>query len=280
MVVTTRPNQPPIAANRSQQAAAARLLPHVLIKMVPESAANVKQALDAYLAGIENGEAKDRGIKLGEEMAGKVIELRARDGVDKVNTYRPVMQPGVYVQTMPTVGWEYSDMPPFAMTSPSQFRPPPPVALTSEQWAKDYNEIKDLGEKNSTRRTPRQTEDAQFWITGGPTIYQPIPRQIVITKNMSVIESARFMAVVAAAQSDALIAVFDAKYKYEFWRPITAIRNGDIDNNPATERVPSWQPIASTPTHPEYPCAHCILSGSMAGAIAAMLGTEIFGRSP
>jgi hypothetical protein len=116
--------------------------------------------------------------------------------------------------------------------------------------------------------------DAQFWITGGPTIYQPIPRQIVITKNMSVIESARFMAVVAAAQSDALIAVFDAKYKYEFWRPITAICNGDIDNNPATERVPSWQPIASTPTHPEYPCAHCILSGSMAGAIAAMLGTE------
>ena len=68
--------------------------------------------------------------------------------------------------------------------------------------------------------------------------------------------------------------MFDAKYKYEFWRPITAICNGDIDNNPATERVPSWQPIASTPTHPEYPCAHCILSGSMAGAIAAMLGTE------
>jgi hypothetical protein len=158
VVVTTRPNQPPIAANRSQQAAAASAAAAVLIKMVPESAANVKQALDAYLAGIENGEAKDRGIKLGEEMAGKVIELRARDGVDKVNTYRPVMHPGVYVQTMPTVGWEYSDMPPFAMTSPSQFRPPPPVALTSEQWAKDYNEIKDLGEKNSTRRTPRQTE--------------------------------------------------------------------------------------------------------------------------
>lgn len=265
----TKPDQ-----GRSQQAAAAVAAATALTKMVPDSAAKVKQALDAYLAGIENGEAKDRGVKLGEEVALKVVALRANDGADKVNTYRPVTQPGVYVQTMPTVSWEYADMPPWAMTSPSQFRPPPPIALTSEQWAKDYNEIKDLGEKNSTRRTPRQTEDALFWVTGGPTIYQPIPRQIVISKNMSVVDSARFMAVVATAQSDAIIAVFDAKYKYEFWRPVTAIRNGDIDNNPATERVPSWQPIASTPMHPEYPCAHCILSGAMAGAIAALLGTD------
>jgi hypothetical protein len=96
----------------------------------------------------------------------------------------------------------------------------------------------------------------------------------VISKNMSVVDSARFMALVATAQSDAYIAVFDAKYKYEFWRPITAIRNGDIDNNPATERVPSWQPIATTPMHPEYPCAHCIQSAAMAGAISALPGTE------
>ena len=258
----------------SQQAAAAVAAATMLTKMVADSAAKVDQALDSYLAGIENGEAKDRGVKLGEEVALKVVALRANDGADKANTYRPVTQPGVYVQTMPTVGWEYADMPPWVMTSPSQFRPPPLVALASVQWAKDYNEIKDLGEKNSTKRTPRQTEDAQFWVSGGPTIYQPIPHQIVISKNMSVVDSARFMAVVATAQSDAIIAVFDAKYKYEFWRPVTAIRNGDIDNNPATERVPSWQPIASTPMHPEYPCAHCILSGAMAGAITALLGTE------
>jgi PAP2 superfamily len=252
----------------SQPAAAAAAAATVLTKMVPDSAAKVKQALDSYLAGI------DSGVKLGEDVALKVVALRAEDGADKVNVYRPVTQPGVYVPTVPTVSWEYADMPPWVMTSPSQFRPPPPVALTSEQWAKDYNEIKDFGEKNSTKRTPRQTEDARFWVSGGPTIYQPIPRQIVISKNMSVVDSARFMAVVAAAQSDAIIAVFDAKYKYVFWRPVTAIRNGDIDNNPATERVPSWQPLDSTPMHPEYPCAHCILSGAMAGAITALLGTE------
>ena len=102
--------------------------------MVPDSAAKVKQALESYLAGIENGEAKDRGVKLSEEVALKVVALRANDGADKVNTYRPVTQPGVYVQTMPTVSWEYADMPPWVMTSPSQFRPPPPVALSSEQW--------------------------------------------------------------------------------------------------------------------------------------------------
>ena len=123
-----------------------------------------------------------------------------------------------------------------------------------ETWAKDYNEIKDLGEKNSTARTPRQTEDAKFWLSAGPTMYQPFARQVVITKDMSVVESARFMAVVTTAQVDAAIAIFDAKYTYEFWRPITAIRNGDIDSNPATERVANWEPFGVvTPMHPEYP---------------------------
>jgi hypothetical protein len=258
----------------SQQAAAASAAAAVLIKLQPDSAAKVKQALDAYLADIANGEPKDRGVKLGETTAIKVMELRAKDGFDAVNAYRPRTTPGVYVQTMPTVAWEFAEMLPFVMTNPAQFLPPPPIALTSEQWAKDYNEIKDLGDKNSAARTPRQTEDAQFWFSAGPTIYQPIPRQIAISKNMSVVDSAHFMAVVATAQTDAYIAVFNAKYKYEFWRPITAIRNGDIDDNPATERVAAWQPLGSTPTHPEYPCAHCIQSGSMAGAIAAMLGSE------
>lgn len=258
----------------SQQAAAATAAATVLIKLQPDGAAKVKQALDAYLADIANGEPKDRGVKLGEATAIKVMELRDKDGFDAVNAYRPRTAPGVYVQTMPTVAWEFAEMLPFVMTGPAQFLPPPPITLTGEQWAKDYNEIKEVGSKNSATRTPRQTEDAQFWFSAGPAIYQPIPRQIVISKNMSVVDSAHFMAVVATAQTDAYVAVFNAKYKYDFWRPITAIRNGDIDDNPATERVAAWQPLGSTPTHPEYPCAHCIQSGSMAGAIAAMLGSE------
>jgi hypothetical protein len=258
----------------SQQAAAATAAAAVLIKLHPESAGKTKENLDAYLTAIPASDAKDRGIKLGETAAAKLIALRANDGADKPNAYRPVTQPGVYVQTMPTVFWEFSDMPPFVLTSPSQFRPGPPPDLKGEVWAKDYNEIKDLGEKNSTKRTAKQTEDAKFWISGGPTMYHQFFRQIAVAKDMSVVETARFMAVVATAEVDASIAVFDAKYKYEFWRPITAIRNGDIDNNPATERVPTWQPIDTTPVHPEYPCAHCIVSGAVAGSIETLLGTS------
>jgi hypothetical protein len=134
--------------------------------------------------------------------------------------------------------------------------------------------MKDLGELNSTRRTPRQTEDARFQLSVAPGSNQPLARQIAIKKNMSVVETARFMALVTMAQMDAAIAVFDAKYHYAFWRSVTAIRNGDIDGNPATERVATWQPISITPLHPEYPCAHCIITGAEAGAIAAILGTD------
>ena len=123
-------------------------------------------------------------------------------------------------------------MTPFAMTSPSQFRPGPPVDLKSKQWAEDYNEIKELGEKHSTKRTAQQTEDARFWLTTGPLSTHPFERQIVIAKSMSVLSSARFMAMVTVAEADAIQSVYEAKYHYEFWRPITAIRNGDIDGNP------------------------------------------------
>jgi hypothetical protein len=172
------------------------------------------------------------------------------------------------------VGSQFPAVTPFAMTSPAQFRPKPPVPLKSAQWAKDFNEIKELGEKNSTKRTPRQTEDARFWVLTGPLSTHPLARQIAIAKNMNVADSARFLALVSAAEEDALIAVMDAKYKYEFWRPITAIRNADIDGNPATQRDASWQPIDNTPLHPEYPCAHCIVSSSLAAVIGSVLGTD------
>jgi hypothetical protein len=167
----------------------------------------------------------------------------------------------------------WPNMKPFAINSPSQFRPQPPVSLTSKEWAADYNEIKDYGSKTSTKRAPQQTETARFWLMVGPQAYHPLARQLVKAKQMSVSDSARFMTLVALGLNDALIAVFDAKYHYNFWRPITSIRNGDIDDNPATERDATWQPIDNTPMHPEYPCAHCILSGSVAGIVKTALGS-------
>lgn len=264
----------PATPETSKEAAAAAAAATVLIKLVPDAAADVQSTLTSYLATLPDDEAKSNGVKLGQEVAAKILEAREKDGASVADAYRPRTKPGVYVPTPITVGWAFANVTPFGLASPSQFRAKPPPSLKSAEWARDYNEIKEFGAKNSTKRTARQTEDARFWLLVGPRAENPLPRQTVIAKNLDVLDSARFMALVSVAAADALIAVFDAKYKYEFWRPITAIRNGDIDGNPATERDASWQPIDGTPMHPEYPCAHCILSSSVAGVIEGLLGSD------
>src|SRR5262245_15510446 len=160
------------------------------------------------------------------------------------------------------------------MTSPSQFRPKPPTSRSrASNGPRITTKSESSAQRNSNKRSPQQTENARFWLLTGPLSTHPLSRQIAIRKEMSVIDSARFMTVTTAAEADAAIAVMDAKYNYAFWRPITAIRNGDIDGADATEREATWQPIDNTPMHPEYPCAHCIISSAVASAMEAMLGT-------
>ena len=258
----------------SKEAAAAAAAATVLATVDEKTASEMKVALATYLASIPDGAAKADGIKLGEAVAAKVLEARANDGHDAADDYRPRTTPGVYVPTPITAASKWGNVKPFAMATPSQFRPGPPISLESTEWATDYNEIKDYGGKTSAKRSPQQTETARFWLMVGPPAYHPFVRQLVTAKQMSVGDSARLMALAAVGLNEALIAVFDAKYHYNFWRPITSIRNGDIDSNPATDREATWQPIDNTPMHPEYPCAHCILSGSVSGVIKAALGTE------
>jgi hypothetical protein len=264
----------PSAPDTSKEAAAAAAAAAVLVKLAPDAAADVQSSLASYLATLPDGEAKSNGVKLGQEVAAKILEAREKDGASVADAYRPRTQPGVYIPTPVTVGSQFPNVTPFALASPSQFRAKPPPSLKSAEWARDYNEIKDLGAKNSTKRTAQQTENARFWLVVGPRAANPLPRQVVIAKNMNLLDSARFMALASVAAVDAIIAVFDAKYKYEFWRPITAIRNGDIDGNPATERDATWQPIDATPMHPEYPCAHCIVSSSIAAVVQGLLGSD------
>jgi hypothetical protein len=263
----------PAPAGTSVEAAVAAAASTVLAKLHPEAASEFQAALASSLAAIPDGEAKSNGVKLGEMAAAKCLEARANDGSSAPDDYRPKAKPGVYVPTPLTANPQWPHVTPFAMTKPSQFRPKPPISLKSEEWAKDYNEIRDYGGKTSTKRSARQTEDGRFWLLVGAPTYHPLARQIVIRKEMSLVDSARFMALISIAAEDAYIAVFDAKYKYEFWRPITAIRNGDIDDNPATEREATWQPLDNTPMHPEYPCAHCITSAAVATIIETVLGT-------
>jgi len=134
-------------------------------------------------------------------------------------------------------------------------------------------EIKAVGAKNSTRRTPEQTAMAKFWEATAPAVYWPVARAVAAVPARDVTANARLLAIAAMAMDDALIAVFDAKYTYNLWRPITAIRNGDADGNDATERDPSWTPFIDTPMHPEYPCAHCIVSASLGAVLQAELGS-------
>jgi hypothetical protein len=262
------------AADTSKEAAAASAAGAVLMKLVPNAAPDIQTALSSYLEKLPDSEARSAGVKLGQEVAAGILEMRANDGASAADAYRPKTKPGVYIPTPITIGWAFSHATPFALTSPAQFRPKPPPSLKSAEWARDYNEIKEVGEKNSTKRTARQTEDARFWISVNPGMSHQLERQIVVAKNMDTVDSAHFMALVSMAEADAGVAVFDAKYKYEFWRPITAIRNGDNDGNPATERNATWQPIDATPMHPEYPCAHCIINSAVAAVVKVVVGAD------
>lgn len=257
----------------SKEAAAAVAAARVLSKLHPDSAPKIEPELTQYLAAVPNGPAKSAGIALGEKAADSVSAMRANDGADAPDSYRPKTTPGLYIPTAPVVVPMWGNVTPFAMTSPSQFRPGPPLALTSREWATNYNEIKEIGGKNSTKRTSLQTETGRLWLYTGPATFFPLTVQLSTAKGLSVSENARLFALVAMATADAMVAVFDAKYHYEFWRPITAIRNGDEDNNPDTERDATWEPLGPTPMHPEYPCAHCIVAGAAGTVMQAIFGT-------
>jgi hypothetical protein len=159
------------------------------------------------------------------------------------------------------------------MTSAEQFRPGPPPDLKSDIWARDYNEIKSMGVRTNSKRTDEQTAIARFWETTGIAVYMPVILSVANMENREVTRNARLLAIVSEAMDDAAIAVFDAKYAYKFWRPVTAIRNGDNDGNDATERDPSWLPFIDTPMHPEYPCAHCIIASTVGTVLRLELGS-------
>jgi hypothetical protein len=254
-------------AGASVDAAVAAATRTVLSKLVPAQQAAIDSDYNAALKLIADGKAKTDGIAVGEQVATKVVALCAEDGAVASNTYRPYTTPGVYVPTMFPAVPHWGKRKPWVMTSADQFRPGPPPALTSDTWKRDFEEIKAIGGKDSTQRTAEQTAIAKFWEATAPAVYWPVARSVANAPGRDVIENARFFAAAAIAMDDALIAVFDAKYAYNFWRPVTAIRNAEGD-----ARDPNWLPFIDTPMHPEYPCAHCIVSGALGGVLAAEIG--------
>ena len=260
-------------ASTSAEGAAAAAAYRVLSGLYPQQRETLDKAWAASRQKLEGAPGFTAGASLGEQAAAECLTMRAKDGVGAVSDYRPVTAPGVYVGTMLPVSHDWREVKPFFLQQPSQFRPEPPPALTSELWARDYNEIKTFGEKNSRQRTPEQTEAARFWTATGAATWNSLVRALAASKPRSLAENARLFALVNMAATDAFVAVFDAKYTYNFWRPVTAIRNGDIDGNDATARDPRWLPFVDTPVHPEYPCAHCITAGAVAAVLEAEFGT-------
>jgi hypothetical protein len=256
------------APGASVDAAVAAATRTALSKLLPAQQAAIEADYQAALKSVPDGSAKTAGIAVGEQAAKAVLASCDDDGWMVPNRYRPHTTPGVYVPTSFPAVPHWGKRKPWAMTSGSQFRPGPPPNLTSETWKRDLAEIKALGGKNSAQRTSEQTAIAKFWEATAPDVYWPVARSVATVPGRNVTDNARLLALAAMAMDDALIAVLDAKYVYNFWRPVTAIRNteGELGD-------PAWVPFIDTPMHPEYPCAHCIVSASLGAVLESEIGS-------
>jgi hypothetical protein len=265
----------PAAPGASRDAAAAAAAHYLLVRIYPDQTKELDKALQASLVAVTDATSRTDGIRLGEQAGAATLAERSEDGARAPDTYRPYTNPGQYVPTVLPAASSWGAVQPFALKSGNQFRPAAPYALTSPEWAKDYNEVKRMGAKAGSARSAEQTEIARFWELTGAATYKPIVRQLSAAKRLDVVDNARLFALVSMATADAFIAVFDAKYAYNFWRPVTAIRNGDRHGNGAAERDAAWEPFIPTPMHPEYPCAHCISAQATATVLEAFFGDAI-----
>jgi hypothetical protein len=261
--------------NTSREAAAATAGHDVLVALYPDQRAALDDMLEQQLTAVPDGPPRERALILGRKAAAAILESRNDDGVAAPDTYRPVTQPGQYVPTAPVVSAGVGAWTPWVMTRADQFRPAPPPALTSAAWTRDVNEIREIGGLDSASRSEEQTTVGRFWFVTGARAWNPMLAQLAMAKQMDLLDCARLFALASLAGMDAYIAVFEAKYHYNFWRPVTAIRNADRTGNPATPRDAGWLPLGETPMHPEYPCAHCITSAAVAAVIRGVVGENI-----
>jgi hypothetical protein len=259
--------QPAPPANADADAAALGAGCASLAASFPSQAAAIASACDGLAKGMPASEAVRAGRAYGETVGKAAVAARQGEVKAVANTYRPRTTPGTYVSTSLPIGFDMATATPFALTSPSQFRPAPPPKLDSDVWVRDYNEVKAMGARNSAVRTPEQTATVMFWASNGPQQFVDSVAMLPFRGTTS--DRARLLALYYLAMTDAAFAVFDAKYAYDFWRPVTAIRNGDEDGSPATERDAGWTPLLDTPPHQEYPCAHCAVAAAIATVVAS-----------
>ena len=260
----------------STEAATVEAAYRTLRYFYPAQAAFLDAQYAASLATIPDGQAKLDGMAVGAEVATLFLASRAGDGRGANVIYIPGTGPGAWIPTSPAppaMVW-LSQMRPFAIESPTQFRPEPPPSLDGDEYANDYNEVKRMGALNSSERTPEQTTLGRFFLAPGVPQVAGGLRQLAIEKGLSLKDNARLFAQLYVAQADATIAGWDSKYHYGFWRPITAIRAGDTDGNPNTDADPTWTPLGTTPNHPEYLSAHAFVDATWTETLRQFFGTK------
>ncbi|WP_293146749.1 MULTISPECIES: phosphatase PAP2 family protein [unclassified Microcoleus] len=270
-------------AGASPEAATAASAHRVLLSLYPAQAVKFNETYASSLAKIPDGKAKNDGIALGQQVADRIIALRSTDGASKVVPYTAKTDLGSWVSTPPALAAalapQWPDVTPFAMTSGSQFRPSGPPALDSAKYAAEFNEVKEIGKSDSLTRTPDQTAIAKFWANGAGTFTPPghwnqIAQEAAALAGNSLEDNARLFALLNMAQADAAITSWDAKYQYNLWRPVTAIRQAETDNNPNTTADPLWAPLITTPPFPEYTSGHSTFSGAAEPVMNAVFGSD------
>jgi hypothetical protein len=285
----------------SPEAAVAAAAHTVLVGVIPsvgtpaQKIAALALVEDAYLASLRgggDGAARTQGVVVGRAAGAAMLALRKDDGATKDAPYTPVTGPGKWRPHpnpdppdppiankelapgyAPAILPGWGNVTPFTLLSASQFWLPGPPALTSEAYARDYNKVKRVGGQQSEARTAEQTEIARFWFEGPPA-WSRIARAVATARGLDAWDSARLLALMHLAMADGYIAGFKIRYVYDFWRPVTAIREGDTDGNDATAGDPRWNSLQNTPAVSDYPSTMSLISGAAAPVLAGVLGTD------
>lgn len=266
----------------SADAAAIAAAHAVLIAHVPEHLAMLDAARTSALARIPDGPGKNAGIGVGEMAAHAMIDRRTNDGSETPELHVPASaDPGEWQLTpsCPPEGSPFlhvGNITPFGVERSDQFRSDPPPSLTSRRYARDFNEVKEVGGVDSPNRPPDRTDVARYYaaVLALPT-WNPVAQQVALGRKSSLSENARAFALLNMAMMDAVISVFETKYHYTFWRPETAIPVADTDDNPKTDPDPNFTPFITTPCHPSYPSAHASI-----GHAAREVLERLFGEGP
>jgi hypothetical protein len=272
-----------VPASASVEAAISAAARKALVGLFPQHQAAWDSAFDMSLAHIPNSPHRKAGVAWGESVASAILEWRATDGSSETWVYVPGTNPGDWQPTPPGFGPyllpQWALVTPFAMTNCWQYRPAGPPPLTSEAYAVACNEVKLYGGAEGSIRDAEQSEIALFWADGAGTETPPghwntIAAQVAAARGNTLEQNARLFALLNIAMADAAICAWDAKYAFNLWRPISAIRNADLDGNPGTEADPNWTPFIATPPFPEYVSGHSTFSGAASTVLAIFWGTD------